>query len=209
MLAIARNVAPAGGPKQGRPKFESKSSLNKAPAITMDSKRSNTFGRNGTRASTTPEHVFYRNYQARFSWEDDKLKAALGIVAEASGEMEPVSSRGLSKRAPAGARPGSNPSAPLLQAPSCLGCIKKLMGEVNTIKDLDTRYLEQQIEIPDNQLNNRCVFYTSVPTQIQDRDQWNARVALGVETTHPGLSKIATQWACKKGLVTIWVSKFL
>lgn len=151
----------------------------------------------------SPDHVFYDSYQANFSWSDPALQAALGI-RPASSELQQRDEI-IVKRTP-----GSAPGDPLVKTPSCLGCIEASNGQSVTLADLTTEYLENQILLRDSVLQDRCVFYTSVPNSFSfspaDLIELFDRRALGGADRHPGLSLIATNWACSSNKVTIWVS---
>lgn len=154
------------------------------------------------------DHVFYDSYNANFSWSDPMLQAALGI-RPASLELNGRDDN-LVKRSP-----GSSPSDAAIKASSCMGCLEASNGQVVTLATLDTAYLEKQILLkPDSILLGRCLFYTSVPNPATafialspaDLVEYFDRKSLGGADTHPGLSRIATSWACDRNLVTIWVS---
>ncbi|KAH0491930.1 hypothetical protein TgHK011_003331 [Trichoderma gracile] len=145
-----------------------------------------------------PDHVFYENYRANFSWSDKRLQAALGIRPSTKGKNGSSNDkRSIVKRTP------GDPNNPLLKLPSCLGCIEAYNGKVTTINDLTTEWLEQQLLEKDNQLQDRCVFYTSVLEPSVDLIEYTERKAMG-HNDHPGLSWFATEWACSLGMVSIW-----
>ncbi|KAK8091451.1 hypothetical protein PG997_001812 [Apiospora hydei] len=162
--------------------------------------------------SHVPEtHIFYRNFQINYSWTDERLLQALGARPkrgeEAASSKLLLDKRGsgghaLGKRSP----PGGSPGNPIFKVSACLGCLQAQQGVVTSLDDLSTEYLEQQILLTDQQMLDRCVFYTSVPSWEEDRKERLKRRELGGEGQHTGLSKIATDWACRNNKVTIWVS---
>lgn len=184
-LAFGKNVAP-------RTLQSPKTIANKAPAV-------NAHNHKGTEQKFSndilPGHVFYENYQVDFSWNNKQLQAALGIRP-----LPSLDKRNIVKRTP-----GSQPGDPVFKLPSCLGCIEAAAGKVTSINDLTTEWLEKQILLPDSQLQNRCVFYTSVPKENEDKAEWDLRQTMG-HLDHPGLSWFATDWACKHKLLSIWVN---
>ncbi|KAK7923666.1 hypothetical protein PG985_007737 [Apiospora marii] len=140
--------------------------------------------------TVSEDHIFYENYQISFSWADSSTPHEL-LARDGN----------IIKRAP-----GSSPDEPVFRLPSCLGCIEALNepGKV-TIDTLSTDYLERQMLTQAVDLLNKCVFYTSVPRPFMDLQEWYDRRALGGADDHPGLSKIATDYACRNNLLTIWV----
>ncbi|KAK0757406.1 hypothetical protein N5P37_010129 [Trichoderma harzianum] len=182
-LAFGKNVAP-------RTLHTPKGITNKASAV-------NVRGHKDTEQKLSndvlPEHIFYGNYQVNFSWNNKQLQAALGIRP-----LPSLDKRNIVKRTP-----GSQPGDPVFKLPSCLGCIEAAAGKVTSINDLTTEWLEKQILLPDSQLMNRCVFYTSVPKENEDKAEWDLRQTMG-HLDHPGLSWFATDWACNHKLLSIW-----
>lgn len=207
MFALARNVAPYAQ-KDTLPRNQARHPpRQKAPSINI--KGGVRHGSNGRRfndnAAVVPEsHVFYNNYRVNFSWQDPQLVAALGIPAEltpATNLFDKRSDHRLSKRAP-----GSSPSDPVFKLPSCLGCIQAQAGNIVSLNDLTVEWLERQMTKTDAQLRNKCVFYTSVPKIREDENEYNDRGDLGGQDKHAGLSKIASDYACRSNKYTIWVS---
>ncbi len=183
-----------------------KNSRNKEPSVVVSGRViRNPPKRNAEVAETVtiPEsHVFYENYQANFSWSDEKLRAALGIRDETGTTSDHAKRDGeIRKRTPGGTVDNT-----LIKLPSCLGCIEANQGVVTSLKDLSTEYLERQILIPDSRLQDTCLFYTSVPPFTAEPLEYWDRAALGGADRHTGLSSIATRWACSHNKVTIWVS---
>lgn len=187
-VAVGKNVAP-------RTSKDPRGIANKAPIVNI---RGHAGHEQEKPNGILPEHAFYQNYQANFSWSDKQLQAALGIRTVATGEN--IDKRHISKRTP-----GSQPGDPVFKLPSCLGCIEAAAGRVTSINDLTTEWLEKQMLLPDSQLQNNCVFYTSVPKVTEDATEYNIRQTMG-HLEHPGLSWFATNWACGKSFVSIWVS---
>ncbi|KAI1211221.1 uncharacterized protein F4807DRAFT_466539 [Annulohypoxylon truncatum] len=207
---LGKNVAPPVVKRRHAHPVPQNLHPNKAPSIKVTGQASHGQKQTDSKpeeAAPVPyipqDHVFYDSYQANFSWSDPALQAALGI--------RPIPSQmntrdgNIFKRSP-----GSTPDDPIFKLPSCLGCYEASQGRTVTLADLTTEYLEQQILLPDSLLQDRCVFYTSVPDprkdplSTADRAEFFNRVALGGEDRHHGLSLIATKWACSNNKVTIW-----
>lgn len=214
LSALGKNVAPpAFKPRTVVQDAPRNLPRNKAPSMKVTGGASRDLEQvesKSTESAPVPQvhqdHVFYDSYQSNFSWSDPALQAALGI-RPASSELN-TRDNNLVKRTP-----GSAPGDPLIKAPSCLGCIEASNGQTVTLADLNTGYLENQILLkPDSILQDRCVFYTSVPNALAgvlnpaDLIELFDRKNLGGADTHPGLSLIATNWACSTNKVTIWVS---
>lgn len=200
ILAVGKHVAPS--PNKAR-----SPSGNKAPTVGIrgNVRHGTTGGLRKKDQSLVPEsHVFYNNYQANFSWEDPRLAAALGIPEDVTPATNLLGKRDghgrLHKRTP-----GSGPNDPVFKLPSCLGCIEAQAGNTMGINDLTTEWLERQMTKTNQQLYNKCVFYTSVPRFWQDPIEFLARKRLGGQSKHHGLSKIASDYACSSNKFTIWV----
>ncbi|XDG05674.1 hypothetical protein ABKA04_005289 [Annulohypoxylon sp. FPYF3050] len=74
-----------------------------------------------------------------------------------------------------------------------------------TLASLATERLEQQIlQRPSIALKNRCVFYTSVPKEEEDQEEFNERKNIESVNINRGLCLIATAWAVSYGKSTIW-----
>ncbi|KAK7968737.1 hypothetical protein PG988_007810 [Apiospora saccharicola] len=145
--------------------------------------------------TVSADHIFYENYQTSLTWARSSTPHDLGPSHELQAR-----DGNIIKRAP-----GSSPGDPLFKLPSCLGCLQAVNepGKV-TIDTLNTDYLERQMLTTAVDLLNKCVFYTSVPRAFMDIQEWFDRRALGGANEHPGLSKIATDYACRNNLLTIW-----
>ncbi|KAI1088116.1 hypothetical protein F5B19DRAFT_472776 [Rostrohypoxylon terebratum] len=74
-----------------------------------------------------------------------------------------------------------------------------------TLSSLATERLEQQIlQRPSTTLQDRCVFYTSVPTKEEDQEEYKERKNIESDNIYRGLSLIALAWAASNDRVTIW-----
>ncbi|KAI1354382.1 hypothetical protein F5Y01DRAFT_311947 [Xylaria sp. FL0043] len=157
--------------------------------------------------SLSPEHVFYANSQANFSWDDPELRRRLW-----SGQPEMAQKEGLlmptftTKKQHLEKRAGSpRVLGTLFKIPSCLGCARAQNGgPKGTISELTESYLEGVLLKTDAELYNTCLFYTSV---------WGASDQLQITKIGPwytgtkppvNLSKPATSYGCMNGLITIW-----
>lgn len=220
LLAVTKNVAPSFA-KEDREIAENlprKVPRNQAPTVRINGlvtsgaqERAYEAPDSSSTLLSVPEsHVFYKNYQANFSWSDPKLQAALGIVPGAGSESRSFKRDGIvGKRS----LPGGTADNPVFKASACAGCLAKQNGEVTSLSDLTVQYLRNNMLVSGSQLKDKCVFYTSVPdatsltATIADKLEWWERVALGGASEHRGLSLKATQYACGSNKLTIWVSK--
>lgn len=79
-------------------------------------------------------------------------------------------------------------------------------GKGATLASLATERLEQQIlQRPSIALKDRCVFYTSVPKEEEDQEEFNERKNIESVNINRGLCFFATAWAVSYGKSTIWV----
>ncbi|ETS76427.1 hypothetical protein PFICI_11814 [Pestalotiopsis fici W106-1] len=207
VVVLGKNFGPPQR-RQDAARQKIKGPRNKSPVVKATGDIS--FGSEGhkqplQRRTTVPEdHVFFDNYQANFSWSDPAVRAGLGIRGPVGDSSHLDHYGALFKRTP-GSFPGSDASNPAFRAASCLGCLKRQNGEPvkSTIAELSTTYLESKLLKRGPELLGKCVFYTSVPGWLEDpQEKFDRRLLGGNE--HPGLSKIATDWACGKGYYTIW-----
>lgn len=145
----------------------------------------------GAATQVSEDHIFHGNYKTNFSWDDDQLQDRLWRGKDKQQK------RDVAKRTPAGA----TVLGTVVKLPSCAGCIRKaLTGEQASLSTLTSDYFETVMLLTQGELLDRCVFYTSV----DDPSDATARWFLGGADKHSSLSKVATDWANAKNLVTIW-----
>ncbi|KAI2463542.1 hypothetical protein F4781DRAFT_416265 [Annulohypoxylon bovei var. microspora] len=209
--SLGKNVAPPAVRQRSSQDTPRNLPQNKAPSMNVSGRSSRPEQVDSKSLENAPlsvpqDHVFYDSYQANFSWSNPVLQTALGI-RPASLELNKREGH-LVHRAP-----GGQLIDPIFKLPSCLGCIEASNGQTMTLEELTTEYLENQIILrPDSVLQDRCVFYTSVPNpataatklSAADLTEYFNRVNLGGADRHPGLSLKATSWACSNKKVTIW-----
>ncbi|KAI3336892.1 hypothetical protein HD806DRAFT_21680 [Xylariaceae sp. AK1471] len=160
----------------------------------------------------SPEHVFYANSQANFSWDDPRLRRRLwsGQPEIAQDEKPLMSTPTIAdeKRDLLQKRAGPPITlATIVKIPSCLGCTLKKHGLLKgTIDELTVDFLERFLIPKDPALLNTCLFYTSL---ADDKDK-AAVQKIGPWYNGPrppkGLSKPAARYGCNNGLITIWNS---
>ena len=182
---------------------------NKAPKVSLRGRVD--YPRRGAPSADSPvppDHVFYHNHQLDFSWTDPALQMALwrGLKTEQQLQAEFGAKARRKRQSPGSPGPtNTNPRA-VFQLPSCAGCVAAANGAPPpTLQSLSVQYLGNQIKYTPPELYNGCVFYTAVvgPTDFVVRRR------LGGTDVHPGLSKIASDWACSNGRKSIWVSQIL
>ena len=182
---------------------------NKAPKVSLRGRVD--YLRRGAPSADSPvppDHVFYQNHQLDFSWTDPALQMALwrGLKTEQQLQAEFGAKVRRKRQTPGSSGPtNTNPNA-VFKLPSCAGCVAAASGAPPpTLQSLSVQFLQNQITYSQPQLYNGCVFYTAVvgPTDFVVRRR------LGGTDVHPGLSKIASDWACSNGRKSIWVSQIL
>ncbi len=166
---------------------------NQAPKVNIES--SVEFKAPSTQATKHPpvpeDHIFYSNYQANFTWNTPGLQRTL------YGDTTPRNGPRLGKR-----NPFAKVYGPAFNIPSCLGCIEADAGIKTSLSDFSTSYFEGQLLYNNAQLKNKCLFYSAV----EDLTDGLRRRFLPGADRHRGLSKVAADWACGQGMLTIWVS---
>ena len=184
---------------------------NKAPKVSLRGRVD--YPRRGAPSADSPvplDHVFYQNHQLDFSWTDPALQMALwrGLKTEQQLQAEFGAKARRKRQTPGSPGPSNTNPRAVFQLPSCAGCVAAANGAPPpTLQSLSVEYLENQIKdaYELTELYNVCVFYTAVvgPTDFV------VRTRLGGTDVHPGLSKIASDWACSNGRKSIWVSQIL
>jgi hypothetical protein len=140
------------------------------------------------------EDVFASNHLVSFSWKDPVLQNAL------YAGLPPMSPKpGLSQRGLLAKRAGGRKIIPKVpQSLHCLGCLKKEIAGQMSINDISTAWLQGHILPTEQQMKDKCVFYTGVKNSNRKGQSW---LKAG-----DGLSARASDWACSNGLYSLWVS---
>lgn len=143
---------------------------------------------------------FKRNNNLKISWDHPEVVRQLWrgkpVPSGLSSPSGGIARRALVKRNDGRTEmPGGWP-----QSKHCLGCFKRNQDGPVEINDLSTDWLVTQILVSEEDMKDKCVFYTGVPND--EREELAFWLADG-----ENLSPSAAKWACDNGLLSLWVRK--